>query len=92
MARKSENIYAIYKGDAYVDMGTAHELAEKYGLKTETIWWLSSKNSHKRVEKGKNYTIVIKVEDIEDDQYIILGIYSSINHNLLYGFTRLKEE
>lgn len=60
------NIYAIYKGDEYVDMGTAEELAERLGVKVSTIRFWRSKANHRRASEGKgDWTLAIKVEEDE---------------------------
>lgn len=38
------NIYALYRGDEFVDVGTAKELGERQGVKPDTIRWLAGCN------------------------------------------------
>lgn len=52
---KRKNVeYAIYKGDKFIDIGTAKELAEKCNVKPETIAYYSSPAYLKRLEKVKD--------------------------------------
>ena len=46
--------YAIYKGDKFIDIGTAKELAEKRNVKPETIEFYASPSYLKRLEKVKD--------------------------------------
>lgn len=46
--------YAIYKGDKFIDIGTAKELAEKCNVKPETIEFYASPSYLKRLEKVKD--------------------------------------
>lgn len=58
-------VYAIYKGDKFIDVGTAKELAERRGVSVRTIWWMATKECHQRVE-GTDRTLAISfVEDEE---------------------------
>lgn len=53
-------IFALYKGDEYLDMGTAQELANKLEVKTETIKFYATPTNHKRNPNG---LVAIRVED-----------------------------
>lgn len=58
--------YALYKGEEFLDIGYARDLAEKYGLKEKTIHWKACcKRWLNRPHKG-GY-IVVPLEDEEDD-------------------------
>lgn len=46
--------YAIYKGDKFIDIGTAKELAKKCNVKPETIEFYASPSYLKRLEKVKD--------------------------------------
>lgn len=61
-----ENIYAVYKGDEFIDLGTRKELAEKLNLKPSTIKFLSTPIYRKRIKDETNSLIAIKIED--DDE------------------------
>lgn len=62
--RKSKDIYALYKGDRFLELGTVNELAAYLNVSPRTIRFYAS-NTYKKRMKGNNYYIVIKVE--EDD-------------------------
>lgn len=46
--------YAIYKGDKFIDIGTAKELAEKCNVKPATIEFYATPSHLKRIEKVKD--------------------------------------
>lgn len=53
--------YALYKGDKFLDIGTAEELADKFDLKPATIEWYSMPTNLRRIEKRKSYTGMVAV-------------------------------
>lgn len=59
------NIYALYKDDEFIDLGTKKYLSEKIGVKPDTINYYNSQAYKKRIEnmkfKGRNSYIVIKI-------------------------------
>ena len=61
------NIYALYKNEEFIDLGTKKYLSEKIGVKPDTINYYNSQVYKKRIEnmkfKGKNSYIVIKIEE-----------------------------
>lgn len=60
--RKSKTIYALYKGDKFLDLGTVPELARYLNVKEETIRFYNSKRYKLRRKDSNNYYIVIRVE------------------------------
>ena len=44
--------YAVYKGDEFVALGTAEELAKKLGCKPDTIRWYTYPSAKKRTRKN----------------------------------------
>lgn len=61
-----EKVYAIYKGDKFIDLGTKKELAEKLNVKPETIGFLTTPIYKKR--RGKNIDNALIAIRIEDDE------------------------
>lgn len=45
-------LYALYKGDEFLDIGTKYELAEMLGVKPETITFYASPTYQKRTKDG----------------------------------------
>lgn len=41
------SVFALYKGDEFIDIGTKYDLAEKYGLTPDYIYWASSPSGKK---------------------------------------------
>lgn len=62
-----EAIFAIYKGDKFVDLGTKKELAIRRGCKPEWIKHLATpaykRKLAKRKNKGKNALIALRIDD-----------------------------
>lgn len=68
---KIKKEYALYKGDKFLDLGTAEELAKKFNVKKETIKFYCTNTYLKRIGKDyKNRLIAVKLEgDIECKDY-----------------------
>ena len=64
MARDDTQVYAIYRGDEFIDVGTLVELSERTGIKRETLRWYSYPSSHKR-DKGNKF-LVYKIDMNQD--------------------------
>jgi hypothetical protein len=68
--KKKKPIYAIYKGDDFLFMGTKKECANYLNSKEEYITFLCSPTNLKRIEQTKkeysNHKIALRVEDIEE--------------------------
>lgn len=60
---KKQNIYALYKGDRFIDMGTREYLANLLKCKVRTISFFATPAYKKRIRDNSNAIIVIKVED-----------------------------
>ena len=64
MARKP-SIFALYKGDRFIDVGTIGEMAARHNVKEKTLHFYATRIHRNRVsEKG---LIVVRLE--EDDDY-----------------------
>lgn len=62
--RRNKMIYALYKGDNFIDMGTADELANKLDVRSKTIKYLASPANLRRIENrnnSKNAMITVRV-------------------------------
>lgn len=60
---KKKKVYALYKGDEFLEIGTYEELAKYLGVSKRTIQFYLSPSNKKR-DKGNKY-VVVKLE--EDD-------------------------
>lgn len=66
--------YALYKGDKFIEIGTAKELAEYLGVSERTVHFYSTPTYMKR--NKENHYIVIKIDyDEEGDNERIREIY-----------------
>lgn len=54
MKKKRPGIYALYQGDKFIDEGTVKELAEKLGIKKETLYFYATPSYRKRKNFNKN--------------------------------------
>lgn len=57
---RKHDTYALYRGDELLGMGTAEELAEKLGIKRDTVLWLSTPAAHRRA--NDKWVLAYKVE------------------------------
>lgn len=67
-----KNWYAIYKGDTFLCQGTKEECARYLNVKPNTIYFMTTPTYKKRHLKSKNCLIIVKVEEINDDEYILI--------------------
>jgi len=58
--------YALYKGDEFLDLGTATELSERHHVDPNSIKWYSTPVHHRRCEGHENRLLAIKVTDVEE--------------------------
>lgn len=67
---KKRAIYAVYRGDKFIDLGTKEELAERMGCKPTFIGFLTTLSNKKRIEQKKksydNSLLAIRVGE-EDE-------------------------
>jgi len=61
MAKKS--IYALYRGDEFIDLGTLEELEKRLNINKNTIYFYSTPAYKKRIRNPDNTIVGIKVED-----------------------------
>ena len=61
---KKYNIYALYKGDTFLDIGTVRDLAIKYNIELKTIKYYSSKAYLKKCKNSDNRLIAVNIDKI----------------------------
>lgn len=61
--KKFSKVYAIYRGDKFIDVGTIKELSERQKLSKNTLHFYNSKAHINRIKNENNSIIVIKLED-----------------------------
>ena len=54
-----EKVYALYKGDDLLEIGTKKELAEKFGVKAKTIAFYNTPAYQKRTSSEKGRRLVM---------------------------------
>lgn len=59
---KKKVYYAVYKGDKFIDLGTAKQLAEKFNVTPKTIMFMNSKSMKAR-DKYYNRLLAYRIED-----------------------------
>lgn len=52
--RKKIKIFGLYKGDKFIDVGTASELAKRRNVNTKTIRYLTTPAYAKKIKKRDN--------------------------------------
>lgn len=65
---KKENIYAVYKGDEFIDLGTKKELAKKLNIKLSSMKFLITPTYRKRIKNKNDSLIVIKIDDDDENE------------------------
>ena len=55
--------YAMYRGDTFIDLGTADYLAEKYHKKKQSLLYLSKPAYHRKAPKNSQRVTLYKMED-----------------------------
>lgn len=55
---KIVKVYGLYKGDLFIDVGTADELSKRLNVKKETIYFYASETNKKRNIKGNKIEAV----------------------------------
>ena len=61
-----EKVYAVYKGDILLGIGTTKELSEKFNVKRTTVRFWTTPANLKRAAKHKEckgHKIAIKIEE-----------------------------
>lgn len=60
----TEATFALYRGDEFIDIGTAAELAEKMGVKPSTIAFYATPSNIRRANDAGygNRLIAVKIE------------------------------
>ena len=54
-------VYAMYKGEYCIGIGTLKELAEQFNVKLKTMYFYTTPTYKKRCKKGKNRRELIKI-------------------------------
>lgn len=63
--KKHVQIYCLYRGDEFVDVGSAEELAEKFGCTISSIYQKSCPTNKNRDTNGKRLLAYKLVDDGE---------------------------
>lgn len=54
-------IYGLYRGDEFLDVGTAKEIEERTGISRNTIKFYATPAGRKRAEKRENSLVVVRL-------------------------------
>lgn len=54
MSYAKDAVYAVYKGDTMVAMGTAQECAEKLGVRPGYVYWMTTPAGKRRLASRKH--------------------------------------
>lgn len=50
--------YALYSGDEFIMIGTAEQLAERMGVKPETVKWYTTPTAERRRKEPRKWDVV----------------------------------
>lgn len=53
--------YAVWRGEDCLAIGTVAELAERFGVKPETVRWWASPAAHRRAEKSRGCKVAERI-------------------------------
>lgn len=62
----SRSTFALYRGDEFVDVGTAEEIAKRLGCKPDTIRFYATPSYQARLKDRDKRLIAVRIE--EDDE------------------------
>ena len=62
-----EAVFALYRGDEFVDVGTKEELARKMGVKPSSISFMATPAYRRRNEGNENRLMAYRLEEDEED-------------------------
>jgi hypothetical protein len=62
----SRSTFAVYRGDEFVDVGTAEEIAKRLGCKPDTIRFYASPSYKARLKDGNNRLVAVRIDE-EDE-------------------------
>lgn len=61
-------IYALYRGDDFIDVGTATEIGKRQGMTPKSLRFLASPAYWRRLDgKGEHALLAIKLEEDSDE-------------------------
>lgn len=66
-----KTVYAVYKGDKFLDLGTVEELSERFKVKKETVYFWSSPVNKRRMKRNRKIAIKIEEEKTNEKIYSI---------------------
>ena len=61
------SVFALYKGDTFVDVGTYAELAARTGIKIETLRFYATAMHRKRLKNPEKGLIAVRLEEEDDN-------------------------
>ena len=61
--RSNERIYAVYKGDEFIDVGTKKEISKNLGCSIDTISFYQSPAHKKRIKNSDKAICIYRIEE-----------------------------
>lgn len=62
MRRSDGRNYALYRGDELLDVGTLREIAERQGVKEQTVYYYSTPSYRRRCDGSEDRLLAVLVE------------------------------
>ena len=67
MSSRQPTIYALYRGDTFIDVGTARELAARHNVKENTIRYMATAQ-YKRLHNYDRTVFAYRIE-VDDEAH-----------------------
>lgn len=64
--KRCVKVYAVYKGDKFIDVGTVSEICKNQGWTRSQFMWLKSPTYQTRINKGKRLEI-FELEEADNE-------------------------
>lgn len=61
---KAERVWALYKGDEFIALGTIAEISEQTGKKFDTLVWMTMPSYKNRPDHGNK----LQLYEVDDDE------------------------
>ena len=67
-----KKVYALYKGDSFITLGTYNEISKETGISSRSLYDIKSNRNHRQKigikTAERNGFVLIEVEDVENEE------------------------
>ena len=64
---RKPNVFALYRGDTFVDVGTLDELAARTGIKKDSLRFYATSVHRRRMKNPDKCLVCVRLEEDDDD-------------------------